>query len=71
MSLPRTIKSLIIALASSLSIISSADAGLLLNGSFEIFSGGTPVGTPSQLADTPVGGYSTLSDWVVGSGNIG
>lgn len=71
MSLPRTIKSLIIAFASSLSIISSADAGLLLNGSFEIFSGGTPVGTPSQLADTPVGGYSTLSDWVVGSGNIG
>jgi len=43
---------------------------ILLNGSFENFTGGN-AGAPSQLNDTGTGGYTQLTSWAAGPGSSG
>jgi hypothetical protein len=61
--------------AIALALVSSSSAragGLVQNGSFEDFTGGQD-GDPSQLASSRGSGtgYTTLTDWTVGTGTYG
>jgi hypothetical protein len=64
-------RALLLSLLCSPCLFTSAQAGLLSNGNFELYTSSFTAGAPSQLADTATGGYTTLNDWLVGLGSSG
>ena len=62
----RKVVSGIVAMALVLSSTVGIQANLIQNGDFSQFTSSAPGGGPTQINNTSVGGYASLTDWTVG-----